>query len=125
MLLIAAETGVVGLAATGFLVLKGLRYCPHLPPEQRPWALGLLAGGFHSMLSGTIIMPASQVLLVLCLAMVLPTQWAGSIQSGINRWTPWLILLLAAVSVSILAVTFFLPFEEGVGPRFFSVGGIP
>jgi O-antigen ligase len=132
LFLIAAETGLVGLVSIGALVFQGLKRLPRLAADRRPWALALLAGGFHSMFSGTIIVPTSQVLLVLALGMVLrvppdeeSASWGG---------TAWLIPAVGAISVAVLFVTLGLTIgdfgfkvegDRPFGVRFFSPGAIP
>jgi O-antigen ligase len=132
LFLIAAETGLVGLVSVGAVVFQGLKRLPRMAADLRPWALALLAGGFHSMLSGTIIVPTSQVLLVLALGMVLRVPPHESRTSG--GGTAWLIPAVGAISVAVLFVTLGLTLGdfgagvEGVrffGVRFFSPGAIP
>jgi hypothetical protein len=129
VLLIAAETGLVGLLSVGMLVTRALRHLPRLAAERRPWALALLAGGFHSLLSGTIIMPASQALLVLALAMVLPAPAEGDAARAPRPATGLALAVVGAAALVVLLATIGLPpvdvDQEGWGPRFFARGIIP
>lgn len=134
VLLIAAETGIVGLAAVAGLVVRGIRRLPALPVSRRPWALALISGGFHSLFSGTIVMPTSQTMLVLALALALPAaendrggnSGAGEAAGG---GTGWVLTLLGALTLGVLLATLFLPPAELTarlpGPRFFLRGIIP
>jgi O-antigen ligase len=132
LFLIAAETGLVGLVSIGVLVFQGLRRLPRMAADRRPWALALLAGGFHSMFSGTIIVPTSQVLLVLALGMVLRVPPDNESRS--ERGAPWLLPAVGAMSVAVLFVTlgvtlgdfgFVVEGDRPFGVRFFSPGAIP
>jgi O-antigen ligase len=127
-LLVAAELGVVGLAALAWVVARGLARIPRLQPDRLPWALGVLGGGFHSLFSGTILMPASQAALVLALALALPGRPELALPPPRNRWG-WLLPAAGAVALVLLLATLFLPPAEFIGrlqgPRFFSPGIIP
>lgn len=129
VLLIAAETGVVGLSAAAVLVTQGIRRLPRLTIDRRPWTLALIGGGFHSLFSGTTVMPASQVMLVLALALVLPGAEDGGASRDSGRATGWVLAGLGAAAVVILLATFSLPGADTtsgmVGPRFFQRGLIP
>jgi O-antigen ligase len=132
LFLIAAETGLVGLVSIGVLVFQGLRRLPRMAADRRPWGLALVAGGFHSMFSGTIIVPTSQVLLVLALGMVLRVPPDDEIRGG--RGAAWFIPVVGGISVAVLFVTLGLTlgdFGAGLegarfpGVRFFAPGAIP
>jgi O-antigen ligase len=125
VLQIAAETGLVGLAFVAALIVQGLRRVPTLTADRRPWALGLIAGAVHSLLSGTIIMPASQTLLVLALAVALPA--SHRIQPGVGTARRgWALAAVGVAALAILLTTLRLPGVFGtVGPRFFWPGIIP
>jgi hypothetical protein len=127
LLLIAAETGLVGLVSVGLLVRRGLWQLPRLPADRRPWALALLSGGFHSLLSGTIIMPASQALLVLALAMALPRPAEGDAARTLPPAVGLALAVVGAAALVVLVATIGLPpaEREGWGPRFFARGIIP
>lgn len=129
VLLIAAEMGIVGLAATAVLVTQGIRRLPRLTTDRRPWALALIGGGFHSLFSGTTVMPASQVMLVLALALALPGAEDGGASADSGRATCWVLAGLGVAAFVILLATFSLPGADittgMVGPRFFQRGLIP
>jgi putative inorganic carbon (hco3(-)) transporter len=129
VLLVAAETGIVGLGCIAVLVVQGLRRIPRLSADRHPWALALLGGGFHSLLSGTIIMPASQALLILALALVLPG--AEGARPDRIPWggTGWVLAGVGAAALIVLLVTFGLPSVDAGpsiwSPRFSWKGMIP
>jgi O-antigen ligase len=129
VLLIAAETGLVGLVSVGLLVGRGLWQLPRLPADRRPWALALLSGGFHSLLSGTIVMPASQSLLVLALAMALPRPDEGDTARPLRPAVGLALAVVGAAALVVLVATIGLPPADtervGWGPRFFARGIIP
>ncbi len=134
-LLIAAETGVVGLAAAGVLVARGGAALLRLAFDRRPWALALVSGGAHSLLSGTNIMPASQAMLVLAIAMALPAASdtdAADVQqvssAPARPWSPLALAVVGVLALAILLATLTLPGGNTVGfpgPRFFKHGIIP
>jgi O-antigen ligase len=129
VMLVAAETGLVGLVSVGLRVGRGLWQLPRLPADRRPWALALLSGGFHSLLSGTIIMPASQALLVLALAMGLPRPDEGDAARPQRPAVGLALAVVGAAALVTLLATLGLPpvdiDREGWGPRFFARGIIP
>lgn len=129
VLLIAAEMGIVGLTSAAFLVTQGLRRLPRLASDRRPWALALIGGGFHSLFSGTTVMPASQVMLVLALALALPGAGSDGAGRDSRRATGWVLAGLGAAAVVILVATFSLPGADNMaripGSRFFQPGIIP
>jgi O-antigen ligase len=127
VMLVAAETGLVGLVSVGLLVGRGLWQLPRLAADRRPWALALLSGGFHSLLSGTIIMPASQALLVLALAMALPRPAEGDAARTLPPAVGLALAVVGAAALVVLVATIGLPpvEREGWGPRFFARGIIP
>jgi hypothetical protein len=100
-----------------------------LPVDRQPWTLAVLAGGLHSMFSGTIIMPASQALLVLALALALPGPRDTEPGRTATTATGWALAAVGAMALVILLATFTLPPVDEVrgvwGPRFFSRGIIP
>jgi O-antigen ligase len=127
--LIAAELGLVGLLAAGTLVVQGLRRLPVLAVDRRPWALALIGGGFHSLFSGTIIMPASQAMLVVALALALSPALQPATGDRRRLRTAWVLGAVGATSLAILLATLSLPGAELPpamwGPRFFSPGIMP
>lgn len=127
VLLVAAETGLVGLASITVLVMQGLIRLPRLTLRRRPWALALIGGGAHSLLSGTTVMPTSQAMLVLALALVLPGERAIPRDQQKSGATGWVVVAVGAVAIVVLMVTLIMLGLDGVrgqGPRFF-FGGIP
>lgn len=128
VLLILAETGIAGLTALAVIGVSALRSLPSLPPNRRPWAVALLAGGFHSLLSGTVIMPASQTMLVLAAAMCLPAAAGDTGRTSSLTRTGWVLTILGLVAVLGLASTLSLPasdIPDRQRPRFFITGTLP
>lgn len=130
VLLVAVETGLVGLLSIGFLAWQGLTRLPRLDPDRRPWGLAVGAGAFHSLFSGTIIMPASQAILVLALALALPDA-DGEAGAPARPATGWTLVLVGAAALAIVLATLWLPsagsgaLEGGPYPRFFVDGLTP
>jgi O-antigen ligase len=128
VLMIAAETGLVGLLCAGVLAVQGLRRLRELATEYRPWGLAVLAGCVDSMFNGSVFVPASQALLVLALALALPAPGDAAYRGGRNR-AGWGLALVGGVALVVLLSTLFLPpadFDGTLqGPRFFWRGIIP
>lgn len=128
VLMIAAETGLVGLLGIGMIVLTALARVLRVDPARRPWALALLGGGFDSLLSGTIVTPASQTMFLLALALVLPATPSDTPPRSRAR-TGWVLLGLGAAAFVIILLTLDLPSERVTGPffrpRFFESGITP
>lgn len=129
VLLVAAETGIPGLAAVFILLAQGARQIPGLRSHRRPWALALLSGAIHSLFSGTVVMPASQAMLILVLAAVLPAQEPQLAGRASRRATGWILAGLGAAALLVLLATLTLPGQvvpgQLQGPRFFSPGTLP
>lgn len=129
VLLVAAETGIPGLAAVFILLAQGARQIPDLRSHRRPWALALIGGAVHSLFSGTIVMPASQAMLVLVLAAVLPGPEPLMAGRASRRAIGWILAGLGAAALVVLLATLTLPGQVVPGPlqgpRFFSPGTLP
>ncbi len=133
VMLVAAEMGIAGLLAVAALLAQAARRIRGLGHDRRPWALALIGGGFHSLFSGTVVMPASQSFIILGLALVLSGgEESTSSQDPVPqsaRTAGWALALLGAVALAILLQTLALPPAELSGsipgPRFFQRGIIP
>lgn len=129
LVLIVAETGILGLAFLGiglYGVLKGIR---SRDVASRHWILALVAGGAHSMVSGTVIMPAAQMLLMLAASMVINIP--PDSRRLLRGYRVGFTTVLASIGIGaliLLAVTWSLPSAPVTGtpwPRFFQHGILP
>lgn len=133
VMLVAAELGIAGLLALAVLLAQAGRRIRSLGHDRRPWALALIGGGFHSLFSGTVLMPAAQSFIVLALALVLPASWESTRHHDTHRRSArtagWVLAFIGAVALAILLPTLALPPAELSGsipgPRFFQRGIIP
>jgi O-antigen ligase len=128
VLLIAAETGLIGLLLASVLAVQGLRRLRVLTLEYQPWGLAILAGCVDSMFNSSIIVPASQALLVLALALALPATGDAS-HGGRHNRAGWGFAVVGALALVVLLSTLFLPsadFDGTLqGPRLLWRGVIP